>query len=397
MRILIVHNRYTQRGGEDVVFEAETALLRVHGHEVFTWETYNDQVKGQSAFNAAANAIWSLDSQKELSALLQKYRPEVVHFHNTFLRISPAAYYTCQEAGVPVVQTLHNYRLLCPAANLLRDGKVCEACLGNWGLWPSIRYGCWHSSSAQTAVVAAMLVTHRWLKTWQNQVDLYVAMTNFARQKFIEAGIPEEKIVVKPNFIAPAKELPAAPLPKEPFALFVGRLSPEKGPELVIRAWESLPDIPIKLVGDGYLAPQLKEAVRQFGDDRVEFCGQRSQEEVYKMMGEARLLLVPSIGYEGMPLTLIEAFSHHLPVIATRHGAMQEIVQHGTTGLHFKPQDAADLAYWVRWAWEHPAEMKVMADRGFLEFQEKYSPEANYQQLMNIYQRAITKTTKAEV
>ena len=164
-----------------------------------------------------------------------------MHFHNTFLRISPSVYYTCQKAGVPVVQTLHNYRLLCPAANFFRDGQVCEDCLGTMGLWHSIQHHCWHESRTQTAVVAAMLTTHRWLKTWQNQVDFFVVLTEFARKKLVANGFPQEKVVVKPNFVMPsgAPSLPR-PLASAPFALYVGRLSLEKGPDLLVKAWEKL-------------------------------------------------------------------------------------------------------------------------------------------------------------
>ena len=390
MRILLVHNRYTQRGGEDIVFEAELNLLRQRGNEVFVWEEYNDRLVGQSQLKSAANTIWSFESQKTLEGLLQEYRPDVAHFHNTFLKISPAAYYTCQKAGVPVVQTLHNYRLACPAANFLRDGHVCEACLGKWGMWPSIRYGCWHASRPQTAVVAAMLTAHRWLGTWQKQVNVYITLTEFARQKFMDAGIPGDRIMVKPNFIASPPTLSFASSPRLPYALFVGRLSPEKGAELLVQAWQSLPDVSLRIVGDGPMRAELEEFVRQKGMTQIEFCGPRPQSEVLEMMQEARLLVVPSRAYEGLPTALLEAFSRHLPVIATRHGSMGEVVAHGETGLHFTPQEPSDLAYWVRWAWEHPEEMQGIAEKGFQEFKEKYSPETNYLRLMEIYQQAIS-------
>src|SRR5215212_4995963 len=161
MRILIAHNRYTQRGGEDTVFESEVALLREHGHEIYTLEESNELLEGESRLGVAASIIWSFPTQKRLAAMLERHHPDVVHFHNTFLRISPAAYYACQKAGVPVVQTLHNYRLICPAATLFRDGKVCEDCMGKRGFWPSIQHRCWHSSRTQTAAVATMLTAHK--------------------------------------------------------------------------------------------------------------------------------------------------------------------------------------------------------------------------------------------
>lgn len=389
MRILIAHNRYTQRGGEDNVFEAETNLLREYGHEVYTWEEHNDRAKEESRISAAATTVWSSASQKSLAALLARHRPEVVHFHNTFLRISPAAYYTCQAFGVPVIQTLHNYRLICPAATLFRDGTICEDCLGGWGLWPSIQHSCWHSSRAQTAVVTTMLATHRLLQTWQKQVNFYVVLTEFARQKFISGGLPAEKIVVKPNFIPASFLGPATHSARSNYALFVGRLAPEKGVKLLLEAWQSISKIPLKIVGDGPLRSELEAMATQSGLDRVEFCGSRSQREVFELMQEARLLIVPSIWYEGLPLTVIEAFSRHLPVIVTKLGSMAEIVQHGKNGLHFQAHDVADLARSVRWAWDHPSDMEQIANHAYQDFMEKYSAANNYRALMGIYQRAI--------
>jgi glycosyltransferase involved in cell wall biosynthesis len=389
MRILIAHNRYTQPGGEDNVFEAETALLRAHGEEVYTWEEHNDRIKEVSPIRAATATVWSSASQKSLAELLARYRPEVVHFHNTFLRISPAAYYTCQEFGIPVIQTLHNYRLICPAATLLRDGAICEDCLGKWGLWPSIQHSCWHSSRAQTAVVTTMLATHRLLQTWQKQVNFYVVLTEFARQKFIAGGLPAEKIVVKPNFIPTALLESAIHSVRSNHALYVGRLAPEKGVKLLLEAWQDMAGIPLKIVGDGPSRAELEAFAKQAGLNQVEFCGSRSQQEVFELMQEARMLIVPSIWYEGLPLTVIEAFSHHLPVIVSKLGAMAELVQHGRNGLHFQVNDVADLVRSVRWAWEHPDDMAHIANQAYQDFLEKYSAPSNYRALMEIYQRAI--------
>jgi glycosyltransferase involved in cell wall biosynthesis len=391
MRILVAHNYYLNRGGEDVVFEAETALLRQYGHEVYSWEEHNERAQEQTVIGAAAGAVWSFASQKRMAELIRQHRPEVVHFHNTFLRISPAVYYTCQKAGVPVVKTLHKFRNLSPAASFLRDGKVCEDCLGSTGLWPSVQHGCWRGSRSQTAVVATMLTTHRWLKTWQNQVNLFVVLTEFAREKLVANGLPQEKVVVKPNFVTSSPvQLVSKPPASAPFALFVGRLSPEKGPDLLVKAWENLSQIPLKVVGDGPMRQELEQAARQFSHDQIEFCGTSSHEDVLALMQQARFLVISSNCYEGLPMAIIEAFSRQLPVIAPRLGSMNGIVRHDENGLHFKAHDAADLAHWVKWAWEHPDEMDTLAVNAYREYQEKYSASSNYQQLMEIYQRAIT-------
>jgi glycosyltransferase involved in cell wall biosynthesis len=241
MRILLIHNRYRQPGGEDAVFEAEKALLESHGHEVITFVEDNARLEGVNPLKVAVNAIWSREAQRNIRKLIEQTRPDVVHFHNTFLRISPAAYYTVKDLGLPVVQTLHNYRLICPGALLMRDGKVCEDCLRKIVPWPGVVHGCWRNSRSGTMVVAAMLTFHNVLRTWENQVDVYIALTEFARKKFVQGGLPEEKIVVKPNFVHPD---PGDGEHKGNFALFVGRLSAEKGIRTMLSAWRVLKSVP---------------------------------------------------------------------------------------------------------------------------------------------------------
>jgi glycosyltransferase involved in cell wall biosynthesis len=387
MRILAVHNRYLFPGGEDQVFAAEVALLQQHGHDVSTWVEDNARLNQQSSLAIAANSVWSRASQRHLQQLLLEHQPEVVHFHNTFLRISPAAYYTCQAASVAVVQTLHNYRLLCPAATFFRDGRVCEDCLGKTGLWSSIQHGCWHSRS-HSAVVAAMLTTHRWLQTWQKQIDLFIVMTEFARQKYIGEGFPAAKMVVKPNFIASSPHL-ARPAEQKKFALFVGRLSTEKGLEVLVEAWQSLPNMPLKIVGDGPLRSMLEQVIQKSGLNHIELLGARTHDDVLALMEQARFLVVPSTCYEGMPMALLEAFSQRLPVLVSKLGSMAEIVRHNENGIHFTANDASDLATWARWAWERPRELETMADHAYRDYESIYSPSANYDMLMEIYQRAI--------
>jgi hypothetical protein len=196
MRQLLVHNRYQQPGGEDAVFEAEAALLQRHGHDVEQWVEDNREIPTTPTARLAAHTVWSSPAVRRLEAILHRTRPEVVHFHNTFPLISPAAYVTCRRQGVPVVQTLHNYRLICPNAMLFRDGHPCEECVGRVVPWPGVVHACYRGSRAQTAVAAAMLATHRVRGTWTRDVDVYVALTQFARGKFLRGGLPETRIVV---------------------------------------------------------------------------------------------------------------------------------------------------------------------------------------------------------
>jgi glycosyltransferase involved in cell wall biosynthesis len=267
MNILIIHNFYTQPGGEDVVFAAEKALLHERGHEIVEFVRRNDEINGIHYLGASVSVVWSRDSQRALRRLIETVRPDVAHFHNTFLRISPAAYYACKDTGIPVIQTLHNYRLLCPSAIFFRDGHACENCLGKFIPWPGVLHRCYRDSRAATGAVAAMLVVHRLLRTWERTVDVFIALTEFARQKFIEGGLPADRVVVKPNFVHPD---PGPGAHDGGYALFAGRLSPEKGVRTLLAAWERLgAGIPLKIAGDGPLAREVARACERHPLDRV--------------------------------------------------------------------------------------------------------------------------------
>jgi glycosyltransferase involved in cell wall biosynthesis len=414
------HNLYQQPGGEDGVMRAERELLARNGHRAVGYVRDNDEIAGHNLWQKATlglRTVWARDSYQEIRALIASERPDIAHFHNTFPLISPAAYYACREAGVPVVQTLHNYRLLCPAATFQRDGRVCEECLGR-SPWRGVWHGCYRDSRAATAATALMLSVHRWLGTWSKMVDCYIALTQFARAKFIEGGLPAEKIVVKPNFVYPDPMAVAAmsPSPNSPggqrpplqadagqrpalrgdgdhrsplqYALFVGRLSPEKGVRTLLRAWQRLGNrIPLQVVGDGPLRAELEACASRHGLSNVLFHGQRTTDYVLAALHSACALVFPSEWYETFGRVAIEAFACGVPVIASRLGAMQEIVEDGRTGLHFTPGDADDLAAKVEWAWTHPNEMQAMGHAARAEYEAKYTAERNYQMLMEIYQR----------
>ena len=386
LRILLIHNYYQQSGGEDTEFAAEKKLLRQKEHEVVEFVRHNAEIQEIGHLRVAIDAVWSRYSQHALQRLLQATRPDVAHFHNTFLLISPAAYYACREEGIPVVQTLQNYRLLCPGATFLRDGRVCEDCVGKTIPWPGVLHGCWRGSRVQTSVVMAMLASHRLLGTWQKQVDVYVALTEFARQKFIEGGLPAEKIAIKPNFIYPD---PGPGDGSGNYVLFVGRISQEKGIRTLVRAWRKLKEVPLKVAGDG----PLMEEIQRASSKGLEILGWRPHDEVLSLIKGARFLVFPSEWYEGFPLAIAEAFACGVPVIASRLGAMAEIVENGRTGLHFEPGNPEDLAAKVEWAWTHPQQMTEMGHEARREYEQKYTAERNYEMLMEIYRRAMGKTT----
>ena len=382
MRIAIFHNQYRQAGGEDAVFSAESNLLRSHGHEVFVYVVSNREVG--HGLRSAGEMIWSPKSYSVIRALLKKHKPEIAHFHNTFLAISPSAYYACQVRGVPVVQSLHNYRLLCPVAIFFRDGRICEDCLHHFVPWPGIAHACYHSSRSQTAAVATMITIHRLLRTWTRKVDLFIASSRFSRDKFVQGGIPEDRIAIKPNFIDPDIGLGQH---SEEFVLFIGRLSPEKGITTLLQAWQSLPQIPLHIVGDGPLQNLVQGTA--LTNPGISYLGRLDRDSLIGQMKAARLLVFPSESYEGFPMTIAEAFACGLPVVASGLGSTREIVNELGTGIHFVPGDPKDLADKVQWGWNHLQDIQVMGRNARREYEEKYTADRNYDMLIEIYQRAI--------
>lgn len=389
MKILVVYNSYQRPNGEDVVFSQERQILEGGGHEVVTFCRSNFEISSYSALKQIVlvkRAVWATDTKQEIASVLQQEKPDIVHVHNTFMMISPSIFSACREAGVPAVQTLHNYRLLCPASTFLKHGKICEECVEH-SLLRSVAHGCYRESRAATATVALTVGVHRQIGTWNKLVDGYIALTEFGRQKFIVGGLPAEKIAVKPNFVHPD---PGARQGTGDGALFVGRLSEEKGVGTLLSAWRRLRgSIPLDIVGDGPLRPALEAETQRDMLKSVQFRGWIPRDQTLATMKLARFLVFPSQWYEGFGMTIIEAFACGVPVICSRLGAAEELVADGRTGLHFTPGDAEDLAQKVEWAWSHPEEMEAMGRAARAEFEVKYSADRNYQMLLDIYRRVI--------
>ena len=385
MKILSVHNSYQTPGGEDQVFAEEADLLRSHGHQVVLYHTSNEQVKGKNPLVLLGNTIWNTRIHHELRALMQRERPDVVHVHNTFPVISPAVYYAANEAAIPVVQTLHNFRTLCPAGTLFRDGNVCEECVGKRVPWPGVVHGCYRNSRLATAAGGAMLATHNYMKTWSKAVSAYIALSNFARDKFIQAGFPAEKILVKPNFL---KTDPGVGDGSGNYALFVGRLTPEKGINTLLEAWREIgTKLPLQIAGDGPMASEVERASREI--EGVTWLKWLPREKVLETMKNASVLIVASTWLEPFGLILAEAFAVGLPVIASNLGSMSTMVEHERTGLHFSAGNAKSLVEAVGWWSAHPTEAALMRGRVRLEYETKYTAERNYSQMMNIYESLL--------
>ena len=384
-RILVVHNRYQAAGGEDAVVDDEIALLRERGHAVEAYLRDNRELEHMGALDAFGQALWARRSARELDALLAAFRPDVVHVHNTFARVSASVYWAAARASVPVVQTLHNFRLMCVQAMFLRDGRVCEDCVGR-APWRGVLHKCYRGSRAQSAGLAAVVGLHRALGTYRHRVARYIALTEFCRRKFIEGGLPAHKIMVKPNFVPDARP------PCEPRrgGLYVGRLSPEKGIDVLLAALDEVPGAELDVVGAG------PEASKVAAHPRARLLGWRAAHEVRARMARAAYLVMPSLWYENFPRTLVEAFAAGLPVIASRLGALEELVEDRFTGLLFEPGSAPGLARRIAAAERQPEAMRRMGRHARLVYETVYTPATNYQQLMAIYDSALAAARRRE-
>jgi glycosyltransferase involved in cell wall biosynthesis len=384
VKVLLVHEHYQRPGGEDEVFRTEAELLRGRGHELVRYVAHNDSVRSMDRLTLARDTIWNRQHYSQFTALLRRQRPDIVHFHNTFPLISPSAHHAAKRAGIPVVQTLHNYRLLCPAATLFRHGRPCEDCVGRRLPWPAVVHRCYRESRAATTVVSAMLSAHRLIGTWDHAVDAYIALTEFARGKFIEGGLPKSKIHVKSNAI---RSDPGLGSGDGHYALFVGRLTHEKGVDLLLAAWKTLgATLELKIAGDGPLAGDVAKCVGEHGP--VQWLGHRTAEEIRDLMKRAYVLVVPSRWYEGFPVVVLEAFAAGLPVVTSAIGGLSEVVSPGRTGLHFNAGDANDLTERIRWLISHPEELQRMRAVARSAYEDTYGADKNYQTLMGIYRAA---------
>jgi len=363
-----------------MVCDTEAALLARHGVDVVRYDRTNDDIGTPLA--TAFESIWSRRARLDIAALLRRERPDVAHLHNIWYLISPSAYTACRDAGVPVVQTLHNYRMFCANALLLRDGRPCEKCVGR-APWRSVRYGCFRGSRLATAPVAFSEWLHAARGTWSSGVDRYIALTKFALERFVAAGVPRERISVKPNFLA---DPPSPRGGTGRGALFVGRLTPEKGIPVLLDAAARVEhrDFGLDIVGDGSLRETVGQAAQQSGG-RIRVAGLRRRDYCLEAMRRALFVVVPSVCYENFPLAIVEAFASGTPVLASRLGAMAEIVDDGRTGRLFTAGDAADLARAMAWMTAHPGECAAMGRAARSAFEARYTADTNFAMLMSIY------------
>jgi glycosyltransferase involved in cell wall biosynthesis len=388
MRILMVHNRYLQRGGEDVSTVTEMGLLRDAGHEVVLLEESNERVAELGRIATAARTVWSREGRSKVRHALDDGRFDVMHVQNFFPLFSPSIYGAARKAGVAVVQSLRNFRLICPAATLYRDGAVCELCVGRRVAIPGVRYACYRDSRAATAVVATMSATHTMGGTFARGVDLFVTPSDFARDKLGEGGWDTSRIVVKPNSVHPDP----GPGPGGRDVLFVGRLDQVKGVRTLLDAWrESSLDVSLLIAGDGPEMPVVESAAAD--DSRIRVLGRLSPSQTYTLMGRAAFVVVPSLWYETFGRVVVEAYATGTPVVVSSLGALPELVNEGVTGLIVEPGDAAVL----RGAMERMVETApAMRPAARMTFEARFAGPSNVAALESVYRRAIASKERAD-
>jgi len=392
IRILQVHNRYySGLGGEDSVVALELEMLRKRGHEVEQLLVSTSDLKDAHPFkilNAALSTPWSVSSYRMVQRAIARFRPDVVHFHNTFPLLSPSVHWAAHEARTAVVQTLHNYRMVCASGSLLLGDEPCEECFGKIAV-PALRHKCYKDSFLATFPVVAMQAVHRFLGTAHKKVDAFIALTEFAKAKMVQAGLPPERIFVKPNFAVDQAHTKRESNNIRQFA-FLGKIFRYKGLDLLLEAWERLDDPNAKLViaGEG---PAKAELEHRFpGSDRVAWLGWQDQTRAAEIVDQSHFLVLPSRALEGFPMVLVEALSAGTPSIVPRHGAFPQLVSDGRDGILFEPRDVDSLTSALTRSLQlSRPEWLEMSERCIRKYREFYTEEANYRVLLEIYERAI--------
>jgi glycosyltransferase involved in cell wall biosynthesis len=379
MNILVVHNKYYYRGGEDTVVDAEASLLRRSGHKVLIYSRDNKEIDKISTLQLALDTFGSTRTIHDIQQIHQEFKPDIIHAHNIFPLISPSLYKIAKKLRIPIVQTLHNFRLLCPQAMLFRDGKACESCIGNIP-WRASLYHCYRNSFAQSSFTALAITVHKIIDKWEQSFHHYIVLSQVARDKFIQGGISEKQISIKPNFVE-SKRVPN--WSQRERGIFIGRLSVEKGLDVLVKAVALLDKIKIDVYGTGPLEALVSAASGLIS------LGFHPQSALINRLHQVAYLVIPSTGIESFGLVAIEAFSCGTPVIASRHGSLAEIIEHGKTGLLVKPGDHQELAHAIAWAESHPDAMKKMGQAAYNDYLERYTPESNYKILMEIYDETI--------
>ncbi len=388
LKILVIHNRYVEAGGEDVVVRAEVGMLRDAGCQVILYERSNEELKNLPLFKKIDFLLhgicYSKDTYREITDIIQREKPDIAHIHNIFFVISPAVYSALSDSKVPIVQSIHNYRLFCANGILYRKGAICEKC-STRNFLPAILNRCWKSSFILTFFLARALSLCYKKKIFQEKVAAFVVPAEFCKNKLVQAGLPKDKIFVKPYFTE------ISDLPREYFkdyALFLGRLVDYKGLRTLLEAYKILNQRHLKIIGDG---PLIREAKRTAEKSKnIEVLGRLPYEKVREYLKNAAFLIFPSTCYEVLPMVILEAFACGVPVLARDIGGIREVVKNAENGSLFVYNNSDDLAEKINFLFENRQLIEDMGRNARKTYEQHYSIKENYDGLFSIY-RTITR------
>jgi glycosyltransferase involved in cell wall biosynthesis len=367
-------------------------MLRGQGHNVREFTRDSDELIAAGYIGKMKGALctaWNPFMMAAVQKIVAEFRPDVVHIHNTFPLLSPGVLYALGKGPARVV-TLHNYRLFCSAGIPMRAGNVCTECLEKRSVWPALRHGCYRNSRISTIPIAASVSLHRLLGTWTERVDAFIALTSFQRVRMVEAGLPADRVFVKPNFYA-GNPRPLSWGERGDYAVFAGRLSTEKGVETLSSAWmkwgASAPEL--RIVGDGPLMEKLRLRISSTASPRIKLMGQLSVDKTREQIGSAKLLVVPSECLEGFPMVLSEAFAFGTPVAVSDMGPLPNLVRDSINGVVFPPANPTALLERIKAAWNDSELLQELSKSARRSFDDSYTEGRNHEDLMDIYQSAI--------
>jgi glycosyltransferase involved in cell wall biosynthesis len=383
MKILFVHNFYQIAGGEDAVYKNEIDLLKENGNEVIEHTVDNASIISLwDKICVMFSTIFSFSQYKKIKRVLKDNSPDVVHVHNYFPLISPAVFYACKKMNVPVVHTLHNYRAVCPTALLMHDEKICEKSIKHSAWW-AVKNKVYRDSLIGSFILTCMVEFHKKIGTWQNKVSCFIALTQFAKDKYIEAGWPKHKISIKPNFIEDPFKGELTINKQGGYAIYVGRLSDEKGIDLILKAWENV-DFPLKVIGAG----PLQEIVESSKCSKIEYLGLQQKEDVLNLVKKADFMVMASTWYEGFPMVLVEAMACGTCALVPKLGSMAEVVEDNVTGVHFNG-NCDDFTQKALTLINNPALVQKMSTNARDTYLSKYTSAQNFKMLNDIYTQSI--------
>lgn len=401
-KILIVHNYYQISGGEDTVVANELKLLQEHGHEVTLYKRHNSELNSMSKIEKLKlpfTTIYNRKTYKDIVSIIHDKQIDVVHVHNTLNLISPAVYYAAVKCGVPVVQTIHNFRLLCPKATLYRDGHICEDCI-NKGLMCSVMHKCYRNSLFQTLACAVTTKIHRMTGIYR-KIN-YICLTEFNRKKLSSVNkigrrsvIDEDKIFVKPNFMPCEGNGIIPELRRKRQFIYAGRLDETKGVDILLNAWRGIQtdganeDLQLVICGTGPMEDDLKQFIADNKLRNVVLKGSTPHEEVLKIMGESLAMVLPTRWYEGFPMSIAESYSVGTPVIGPEMGNVGNIILDGITGYKYSESDASGLSKVLEMIASGKHNHNIY-DGAYNEYISKYTDEINYTMLEKIYDDCIS-------